>query len=401
MNENRKPKILIVTTPIRPIPTNYPPVGSLSVMTSLKKAGFNDTEFFNIDLLRPEYPKIIEHIKEFNPDILGISAVVSTAYSFTKKLSLDIKKLRPKTTIILGGNLGASAEVLLRKTGVDFVCTGEGEVTTVDFARAWMTGNCRKVFSEVQGLAFLDDDKQLVTTPFPPPIPAEEVYDIDWSLLDDLGQMKLFLVKKKFSLMVEQVFSRDPRTHQLHRNDKTIFTVVASKGCVARCTFCHRWDKGIRFIPLPILMKRIDSLIQNYNLGFIDFGDENFGSDKKWLKEFLCEIKERDLIWRVAGMRVNTISPEWIAQMKDAGCINIDYGMESGSQKILDVMEKKTSVEQNFNAVKWMIEKEITTTVQLVIGMPGESQETIEDTCQFVSFFTKQSPKANPMLFKY
>ena len=94
----------------------------------------------------------------------------------------------------------------------------------------------------------------------------------------------------KFSLMVEQVFSRDPRTHQPHRNDKTIFTVVASKGCVARCTFCHRWDKGIRFIPLPILMKRIDSLIQNYNLGFIDFGDENFGSDKKWLKDFLHEI---------------------------------------------------------------------------------------------------------------
>ncbi|MBN4077998.1 cobalamin-dependent protein [Nitrospina gracilis] len=397
MNKKAKPRILIVTTPIRPIPTNFPPIGSLSVINSLKKAGFIDTEFYNIDLLRPQYSKIIEHIKKVNPDILGISAVVSTAYDFTKKLSLDIKKVLPNTTIILGGNLGASAEILLRKTGVDFVCTGEGEITAVDFAKSWMTSDCKNMFSSVQGLVFLDDEKNLISTPYPPPVPAEEVYDIDWSLLEDLDQMGFFLVKKEFSPMVDAVFSQDPRTHQTHRNGKTVFNMPGSKGCVARCTFCHRWDKGIRYIPVPVIMKRIDHLIQSYDLGFVDFGDENFGSDKKWLKDFLQEIKHRDILWRVAGMRVNTLTADCIAQMKDAGCVDITCGMESGSQKMLDIMEKKTTTEQNMNAVKYLVEKEINTTVQLVIGMPGESPETIEETCQFVRYFIEQSPKVNPM----
>ena len=397
MNRIKKPKILIVTTPIRPVPTNFPPIGSLSVIASLKKAGFEDTEFYNIDLLRPEYSKIIDHIKEVNPDILGISAVVSTAYEFTRKLSLDIKNLLPETTIVLGGNLGASAEILLRKTGVDFVCTGEGELTVVDFARAWVTAEDKSAYTSVQGLAFLDAEEKLIITPFPPPVPAEKVYDIDWSILEDLGQMNFFLVKKECSPMVDAVFSQDPRTHQPHRNEKTVFTLIGSKGCVARCTFCHRWDKGVRYIPVSVLMKRIDHLIRNYNLGFVDFGDENFGSDKKWLEHFLQEVKRRDLVWRVGGMRVNTLSLEWIGKMKDAGCLDIACGMESGSQKILDVMEKKTTAEQNRKAVKWMAEKEMRTTVQLVIGMPGESPETIEETCRFVSYFTEQSPKANPM----
>ncbi|MDC0206575.1 B12-binding domain-containing radical SAM protein [Nitrospinae bacterium] len=397
MDKKKNPKILIVTTPIRPIPTNFPPYGSLSVMTALKKAGFNDTTFFNIDLLRPKYSEVIKYIKETKPDILGISAVVSTAYDFTKKLSIDIKRFLPGTTIILGGNLGASAEILLKKTGVDFICTGEGEITSVSFARAWMTADCKNSYSKVQGLAFLDDEKKLVNTPYPPTVPAEEVYDIDWSILDDLGQMEYFVVNKEFSPHVNAELGDDPRKYQPHRDGKTIFNVVGSKGCVARCTFCHRWDKGIRYIPVPVLMERIDRLIQDYNLGFVDFADENFGSDKKWLKQLLPELKKRDLLWMVGGMRVNTLSSEWIDQMKLAGCLLINCGMESGSQKMLDVMEKKTKVEQNFNAVQWMVEKEVNTVIQLIIGMPGETPETIEDTCKFVSFFTEQSPNVNPL----
>jgi anaerobic magnesium-protoporphyrin IX monomethyl ester cyclase len=126
MNSKDNPKILIITTPIRPIPTGFPPLGSLSIISALNRAGFSNTEFYNIDLLRPRYQDTIDHILKQKPDILGISAVVSTAYEYSKRLSLDIKKLLPKTTIILGGNMGASAEIILKKTGVDFVCTGEG-----------------------------------------------------------------------------------------------------------------------------------------------------------------------------------------------------------------------------------------------------------------------------------
>ena len=84
-------KIVVITTPIRPVPTDFPPIGALSVITALKTAGYTSTKFYDIDRLRPSYDDAINHIINLKPDILGISAVVSTAYEYTKKLSLDIK----------------------------------------------------------------------------------------------------------------------------------------------------------------------------------------------------------------------------------------------------------------------------------------------------------------------
>jgi hypothetical protein len=143
-------------------------------------------------------------------------------------------------------------------------------------------------------------------------------------------------------------------------------------------------------------MERIDFFIKKYNTGFVVFGDENFGTDKKWLGEFISEIKKRDLIWRVTGMRVNCISPEWVIKMKDAGCSLINMGMESGSQKMLDIMEKKTTVEQNRNAVEWLTRNDLRTTLALVIAMPGETPDTIQETADFARFFVELSPKVNP-----
>jgi anaerobic magnesium-protoporphyrin IX monomethyl ester cyclase len=392
---NNCPKILIVTIPIRPVPTGFPPLGSLSVITALNKAGFSDTEFYDIDYLRPDYSDVIKYIKGKKPDILGISAVVSTAYSYSNKLSNDIKKILPDTKIILGGNLGASAEIILKKTGVDFVCTGEGEVTIVDFVECLANARSKEDFECVKGLAYLDSHQSLIITPFPEPIKADQVYDVDWSILDKLGHTEYFLPKVD-DPHVRDHFSMDSRTFEPHRADKRVATIPGSKGCVARCTFCHRWDKGIRYIPASIVMERIDYLILKYNVGFINFADENFGTDRKWLAQFIEEIKKRDIIWRVGGMRVNTITPEAIKNMKDAGCIYIQYGMESGSQKMLDIMEKVTKVEQNYNTIKWMAENHFFTIVQLIIGMPGETPETIKETCQFTSYVVEQSPQVDP-----
>ena len=390
------PKILIVTTPIRPIPNDFPPLGSLSILSALDRAGFENNEFYNIDYLRPKYSETLSYIKDKQPDILGISAVVSTAYAFTKKLSVDVKKFLPHTTILMGGNLGASAEIILNKTGVDFVCTGEGEKTIVDFARCWMSANTKSDFSKVKGLAYLDEQEELVVTPFVESIENEKVYDIDWTILEKLGQADFFFPRKEEALVIASSFSKDPRTFEAHRAGKRVAVIPGSKGCVARCTFCHRWDKGIRYVPVPILMERIDFFIQRYNVGFLSFADENFGTDRKWLKKFNEEIKKRDLIWRVGGMRVNTITPDLIKQMKESGCACIYYGMESGSQTMLDVMEKVTKVEQNYNAVKWMAENDMFTIIQLIVGMPGENPKTIDETIAFTSYYVEQTPKNDP-----
>ena len=393
MIKTKNPKTIVATIPLRKTPAVYPPIGSLSIITVLRRAGFLDSHLYNTDWFRPNFEQVIDHLKKEQPDILGISAVVSTSYDYTKKLSLEIKKALPQTTIIMGGNLGASAEVVLKKTGVDFVCTGEGDRTVVDFVNCWLTAENKNDYCDVKGIAFLDDDENLIVTPYPDPIEATEVYDVDWSIMVETGELDLYF---RNLAPFESSFFNDPRRHEAHRQGKTLMCIVASKGCVARCTFCHRWDRGIRYIPVPVLMERLDYFIENHNAGFFLFADENFGTDKRWLKKFVAEIKKRDLIWRVHGMRVNCISEEWIVKMKEAGCSVLNMGMESGSQKMLDIMEKKTTVEDNKNAVKWCVAHNVHTIVQLVIAMPGETPETIKETADFASYFVEQSPMVDP-----
>ena len=232
-------------------------------------------------------------------------------------------------------------------------------------------------------------------TPYAKSIEAGEIYDIDWSIMEENGQLDFYIQPSSSSAAMNQ-FGHDPKYNEPHRKTKSTFVFVTSKGCVAKCSFCHRWDTGIRFIPVPILMKRIDYFIEKHNVGFIQFGDENFGSDKKWLNEFLIAIKPRDLIWTVGGMRARTVSNDLLRNMKDAGCCRVSYGLESGSQAMLDVMDKVTSVEQNYNAIKWTVENNLATCLQFVIAMPGETPESIRETAEFACFYAELSPEIDP-----
>jgi anaerobic magnesium-protoporphyrin IX monomethyl ester cyclase len=143
-------------------------------------------------------------------------------------------------------------------------------------------------------------------------------------------------------------------------------------------------------------MAQLDHLIAKYDVGFISPATENFGNDKRWLTEFCREIKRRDVLWAAGAVRTKSVSPEWIAMMKDAGCVSLSYGMETGSRRILEIMEKKTSLEDNMNAQKWTTDAGLTTVVQLVLGMPGESPETIGETIEFVKYCFTLNPELNP-----
>ncbi len=92
MSQKETPKILFVTTPLQQSLNFFPPMGSLSIITALKKAGFDKIDLYDIDFLRVPFPEALAHIEKEKPDILAISSVVSTAYEYTKKLSLEVQK---------------------------------------------------------------------------------------------------------------------------------------------------------------------------------------------------------------------------------------------------------------------------------------------------------------------
>lgn len=392
-------KILVITLPQRDTPSGHPPLGALSIINYARKHSGQDVqvELFNIDAHRPTYEEALEYICKFSPDILGISAVLSTAYAYTKRLSLDIKRLLPDTLIVVGGNLGASAEILLRKAGVDLCVLGEGEkvfLNIINHAKA----TCHPPsFNKIPGIALLDDSDKFINTGYETPLAAEEIWCVDWADLERDGTLDLYfpifsvegLGKKFISLKEGQV-------NAITRGKKRLGGLACSKGCVSRCTFCHRWDKGIRHIPVDVVMKQLEFYIEKYNVGVVNMLAETFGSDKRWLKEFLEKVKPYNILWAAYGVRTSVVDPDLIRRMKDAGCYCIGYGNETGSSKILEVMEKKVTLQDNYNAAKWTIEAELNNAIQLVIGMPGETPETIRETIEYVNYVIALSPLQDP-----
>lgn len=391
-------RTMIVTTPIRPYPTTFPPIGSLSILNYLRKAGVEDAEFYNIDGNRPTYQQVLDHIRDRRPGVLGISAVVSTAYAYTKKLVGDVKAMLPDCLVVVGGGLAASAEILLRKAGVDLCVLGEGERVFLNVVRRAETTRNPCDFTDIPGLMVLDRAGTLVNTGYEAPLKRDEIYDIDWADLENTSKIDMFIfdsVDKNGNM--SPWFAADPRAGQPHRRGKKVASLPGAKGCVARCTFCHRWDKGIRYIPPELIMQRLDHLIERYNVGFLSLADENFGTDIKWLTDFCHQIKSRDVLWQVAGMRVNCVDLDRLRLMHDAGCASIAMGIETGSPRMLKIMEKKVDISDNYNAVRWLHEIGIDLTPELIIAMPGESTETVMETAALASFAKTLSPERDPL----
>lgn len=368
--------ICICTTPIRPIPTDFPPFGSMAIIQSLRKIG-EDAIFFNIDYFRYSHEEIEAYFKAHQFDVVGISAVVSTAYAYTKYLSKLIRSVSPNTIIIVGGNLAASAEILLRKCAVDFCVVGDGELIIRDLIRVLYKKPLNyDLLLATKGICFLNEKEEFCFTGYGEKPSAEEIEYPDYDILEADGSLPYFISDK----VSERLYAYDGIIEQ----GKTIATVVMAKGCVARCTFCHRWEKGFRVLPADTLIDHIRHLMVRYNVGFIQVADENFGADRESAREIASRLGEMGVKWQVSGVRTNTVSKESLQHWKDNGCISVIYGIESGSQKILDVMEKKTTVQKNIDALKWTGEVGLNTIIQLVIGLPGEDDKSIYETIEFL-----------------
>lgn len=393
-------RLLMINTPNRVVPDQFPPYAILSLNKYMRKHGISDVDFYNVDIYRPEMDDLVEIIKKKSPDVLGISAVVSTSYKFTKEISLRIKEVMPETIIILGGNLAASAEIVLRKTGVDFCALGEGETILLDFMNRTQTAALDyDQYKDIPGLVFLDNDEKLVNTGYGKDLPKEEIYDIDIQDLGDTTSNYIYDMFDDNGNVTMSQFEHDKRVYEPHRKNKKYMVFIVGKGCVAKCTFCHRWDKGIRHIPVNLLMDRLDELIEKYDVGFINTQIEAFACDKKWLYELCDGLKKRDILWYAGAVRAKSVNKDMIDRMDDAGCVSLIYGLETGSPKMLEVMEKKTTLEENIRAQELTIAKGYYATVlQFVIGMPGESPTTIKETTDFSKYCMTLSEYTNPHL---
>lgn len=383
-----KLKTLFITLPQRDTPGTFPPYGPLAVMTYLKKAGYANIVLYNMDLRRPSREEAVDYIVSYHPDVLCISAPVSTSYENCKYYSLEIKKRLPKATIVLGGNLAASAEIILKKTAVDICVLGEGEIACKELFDVLSGNRPRSDLPKIKGLGYLEGGT-FINTGYAEQLPMEEVYDVDWNVLDEHSRKHCFQKFADFASDAVRIkyFAGiyGGKGIEAEKLNKTVGVIACSKGCVSRCTFCHRWQKGVRFIPPEILIQRMKDLMEHDNVGAFEFADECFGADIKWLHKFCELVKPLNILWYSAGMRVKQITPEIIAMMKEAGCRAIIYGMETGSERMIEVMEKRAAIEDNIRAFRLTLEAGLYTIPQLIIGMPGENPETIQESAEFIA----------------
>ena len=368
----------IIVPPAGATKTIYPPYGSMYIASALRGKGFH-TRILNVDLERMSNATVTERIREINPKYIGFSGIVAPSYKYIKNLSSELRNVFHDKIQILGGGLAAAVEPIFQNTAIDIIVQGEGDLTIVEVMDC--LGN-NKDLSSVRGIYYREGTsynytgkRSLIANLDSLPYPAFDLIDMDKYMPDGVE------------------FTKDPRSNvSLNRKiydpkrSRKMITIPTSRGCFGECSFCFRAYKGIRVHSMKYVFDFIEYCIDKFNVGFFSFGDECFAPNKSRNWAFIEEYKKRkmDFIFRIIGMRVDTVDQEILRAYREIGCWMIEYGFESGSQKILDIMNKMVTVEQNRQVALWTKEAGIFTSPALVLGMPGETNQTVQETINFV-----------------
>lgn len=368
-----------------------PKFGITALAKWMWKNGYErkELEFYDMDMLLPTDDEIRAFFQARQPDIIGLSAVTSGTYGRVKKYAHIIRSVCPNTMIVLGGNLAASANVVVRKTDVDICVAGDGEIAWVkllDYTKIHGRKIDHEHLGKIKGLAYLTPADEFIFTGFGEKLPASEMSLVpDYELLKQGLHDKPELLKNYFRLGRDSNwFNHDPRAHEPGRRPYVAMLMV-NKGCVARCTFCQRPTKGFRAGDISELEEHVIYLKDNHDVGFISVSDENFGSDRKQAFEFAAIMKKHDMLWNATGVRCDTVTEESIDFFAKNNCVALKFGIESGSQKILDLMEKKFKREQAIKAVRWCRDRNIYSPLAIMFGMPGETEETAMETGKLIA----------------
>ena len=379
------------------------PLGILRISSYLKKNGY-DTDIYDINNLRPTDEELIENLKRTNPTVVGLSGILSHCYPYVQHVSKILRKLFPDIWIILGGHLTSSSNVVLKKTEVDICIVGDGELPFLKLLDYFKLHPTRRQLDhtglhQIKGLAFIDENNKLKVTGNAEQLPTSEGYlhCHDFEKLrkglqefsgDDALLHGYFPKVKNISkfdkhMLKGQIYPELLKVYERNKNKK-MGSIHTSKGCVARCTFCQRQTKGYKVFSTSDLETHIIELKEKYNVGVIMMLEENFGSNKKQAYEVARLMKKHDIDWSAPNARCTSVTYEDLKFYKEHNMFAIKFGIESGSQKILDIMEKKITTKNLYDTIVNCKKTRIQTIPQnMIIGMPGETDETVIESAEY------------------
>jgi radical SAM superfamily enzyme YgiQ (UPF0313 family) len=340
-----------------------PPLG-LAILASVARSSGLDVRIIDAACLGLSYQEAADEILKESPDLLGITAVTISIHNAARVAKL-VKESKTDFPIVLGGaHLTAIPfETMKKFPSFDLGVVGEGEETLKELLDALKSGHD---LNGVPGLILRDND-QLVSTGRRPYIKdLDEVPLPAWDLLPYLPK-----------------YYRPP-LHGVKHFPAT--SIVTSRGCPNQCTFCDRslFGNRLREFSAEYVLKMIKYLHFNYGIRDLLIDDDNFVVFRRRLEKLTELLKKENLSlsWS-CNARVDLVNPRMLKLMKEAGCWQISYGIESGSQKILDLVKKSITLERIEQALRWTREAGIKSKGFFMLGYPTETVETMQETIDF------------------
>ncbi len=376
-------KILLINPPytnfegIKESGGHMMPLGLAYLASFLREKADYDISILDAEVKGLNYEQIKQSIKEENAALIGITCPTPTMGHVFKIAEIIKQEINPELPIVVGGvHPTALPEETIKNRYLDFAVISEGEQTFAELARALAQGE--KEFNKILGLYYKRDGKIIAT----PPRPLVDGVDKIPCPARDLFDLKIY-----YSAPTKKV-SNDPAG-----------PILTSRGCAFNCIHCISrkiWGRHVRFRSPDNVVAEIEECIQKFGIREFNFFDDTFTLNQERVFNICEEITKRKLeISWIAFSRVNTISEKLALAMKAAGCKKISLGLESGSQKILDSMRKKATIELGKKAVEIIAKQGILVHATFMLGNLNETEDTIKETIKFA----KSLPLDNATFF--
>lgn len=350
---------------LKHITNRSPSIGLLLLAAKAREIGYSP-RIIESDLENLSPRKVAEIVLKIEPKFVGITLFTVGVFN-AAIIAKIIKEKNPNIVILVGGPHISSMgyETMNKFDDFDVAVLHEGELILENLLKSIEN---KTSLENVEGIIYRDEDNALRRTAPPP-----NIEDLDslpmpaWDILPNFPQGYLPAIYD---------YPRAP-----------VATYSASRGCPFECEFCDTSTFGakIRYNSPQRVYDTMKHLSETYGIKHLQFVDDLFVAHNGRVVEFskLLIANKIDMTWSCTA-RVNTVKPETLKLMKEAGCWEISFGLESGSDFLLDEMKKSQKTSTAEQAVKWTHDAGIRVKGLLMLGYPGETRQSIQETKDFV-----------------
>lgn len=342
------------------------PLGIAYLVSSMRQAGLDDADIdiYHMDIFHYSDDQLYDYLNRGQFDVVCIGMIAGYwQFKQLKRMFAAIDRLKKRPVTILGGFMfSPEPEYFMRKFGADYVVIGEGEAILPPLMSRIAEGRDGE---GVPSVAWWQGDKVVVNER------AKAIKDLDtipfpaW----DKFPMEAYVTKGRLPGV------RAPRT----------MPVLSSRGCPYTCSFCYRLEKGYRMRSLDNLMEECHRAIKDYHLNCLSFRDELLMVSEKRAIEFAERIiKEKLNVKFDIDGRLRVAKPEVLRLLREAGCVYINYGVESLDQDVLDNMNKFQTIDEIIAGVEATRDADIHSGLNVIFGNVGDNRETAMKTVEFL-----------------